>query len=125
MAYFTETQSYMMVDLDTSVYFNPTIFFSPPVSSNHQFCCDNHCGMLVPFAANGNYNDPNGGGRNVVHFNRANSATCGIPFKRILRGDLEGLVERDDLAELNPNADSIRLKIEVSDIPFVIIPPKS
>ena len=81
--------------------------------------------MLVPFVVNGNYNDPCGGGRNVVHFNRENSAACGISFKRVLRGDLEGLVKRDDLAELNPNADSIRLKLEVSDISFVIILPKS
>lgn len=110
MDYLAGFQFYLAVDSDASISFRPP--YHP--------CCTNCCGNVVPFVANGNYNNPNDGGKTRIDFNLANSATCGIPFARVLRGDLEGLFHRDDLARLNPSADSMRLRIEVSDISFVI-----
>ena len=54
----------------------------------------------------------------VISFSLENSTARGIPVADVLRGNLEGLVGRDDLAGLNPNADSVRLKIEVSNSSF-------
>ncbi|KAF9792931.1 hypothetical protein BJ322DRAFT_87431 [Thelephora terrestris] len=79
---------------------------------NVHICCERgNCGVLVPFAVNGTYN---GDGKKIIRFNLDNSRTCGIPFSRVLRGDLEGLVERDELAKLNPPANSMRLKLDLS-----------
>ena len=77
-------------------------------------CCESVCGVLVPLAANGTYGYPNGGGKTLVTFNLIASPVCGIPMARVLRGDLDGLVGRDELAELNPGAGSMRLRIKVS-----------
>lgn len=49
-----------------------------------------------------------------VFFNVATSATCGIRVQDVLDSNLEGLRYRDDPLQLNPNAESMRLKIEVS-----------
>ena len=78
-------------------------------------CCESVCGILVPLATNNTYGSPNGDGRSLVTFNLVASPVCGIPIARVLRGDLEGLVGRDDLAELNPSSGSMRLRIEVSN----------
>ena len=82
--------------------------------TNIQPCCRNDCGVLVPFVANGTYT---GGGKKIIPFKLYGSTSCGIPIARVLQGNLEGLVERDDMAELNPPVNSIRLKIEVSRPP--------
>ena len=78
-------------------------------------CCERICGVLVPLAASGTHDSPNGNGKTLVTFNLVGSTTCGIPIARVLRGDLVGLIGRDDLAELNPNWGSMRLRIEVSN----------
>lgn len=78
-------------------------------------CCASACGALVPLSVNGIYYDPNGDGKSLVHFNLLDSPFCGIPVARVLRGDLEGLMERDELAGLNPSAGSMRLRVEVSN----------
>lgn len=74
-------------------------------------CCINQCGILLPLLVNGAYR---GDGRTIVEFNVATSLTCGIPVIDVLQGNLQGLMGRDDIIELNPNADSMRLKMEVS-----------
>lgn len=79
-------------------------------------CCGNSCGMLFPLVSNGSYLDPRGEGKTFVAFKLAGSPLCGIPVAKVLRGDLEGLIERDELAKLNPNAGSIRLRIEVGSL---------
>lgn len=66
---------------------------------------------MVPLIPNGSYN---GGGMTSVEFNRDTSISCGISVVEVLQGNLQGLVRRDDFIQLNPNADSMRLKIEVS-----------
>ena len=78
-------------------------------------CCASACGVLVPLSVNGIYQDPNGDGKSLVHFNLLDSPLCGIPVARVLRGDLEGLMGRDELAGLNPSAGSMRLRVEVSN----------
>lgn len=75
-------------------------------------CCVNQCGALLPFVANGAYKAP---GRTVVEFNLATSSFCGIRVVDVLQGNLQDLEGRDDFVELNRNADSMRLRIEVSD----------
>lgn len=85
------------------------------MNTNVSLCCNSYCGVLLPFVANGSYNNPRGGGKTLVTFRLAGFPTCGIPVARVLRGDLEGLNERDALAELNPNSGSMRLRIEVSN----------
>jgi len=57
-------------------------------------------------------------GRSSVDF-RVTGSCCGIPIARVLRGQLEGLFERDDLAMLNPKSRSMRLEIQVSGLSFV------
>ena len=100
---------------------------STPTLSNHmahymtiQSCCPNCCGVLIPFTANGTHT---GDGKKIVKFNVTGSTTCGIPVSRVLRGDLEGLIERDEMAELNPPVNSVRLKIEVSSPSYHPSPP--
>jgi hypothetical protein len=78
-------------------------------------CCKRACGVLVPLAANGAYGGPNCDGKTFITFNLFASPVCGIPIARVLRGDLEGLVGRDELAELNPSSGSMRLRIKVSN----------
>lgn len=78
-------------------------------------CCERICGALVPLAASSTYDNPNGNGKTLVTFNLVDSTACGIPIARVLRGDLGGLVGCDELAELNPNCGSMRLRIEVSN----------
>ena len=82
-------------------------------------CCEYSCGRPVPLIVNGNYNDPIGDGKTHIAFNVTNSPWCGISVAKVLRGDLEGLMQRDELAILNPRSKSMRLKIDVS------IPPSS
>ena len=77
-------------------------------------CCGNRCGPVLQFLTNGTYR---GDGKVTVLFNRVGSKTCGIPVADVLRGTLEGLIGRDDVVELNANAESMRLKMEVSDLP--------
>ena len=77
-------------------------------------CCINSCGSLVPLVNNGNYDSAIDGGKAYVNFNLSGSSCCGIPVASVLRGDLDGLEGRDELARLNPRSDSIRLRIEVS-----------
>ena len=78
--------------------------------------CGNACGVLVPLAVNGTYDDLNG--RSIVSFNLTNSpGGCGISIARVLGGNLMGLEGRDDFVELNPNSKSLRLRIDVSDRP--------
>jgi len=78
-------------------------------------CCGSFCGTLIPLVLNGSYNAPSGEGRSQVDFNVSGSPCCGISIARVLRGDLEGLVERDDLALLNPRSSSMRLEIQVGN----------
>ena len=85
-------------------------------------CCEGYCGTLVPLVANGSYNAPGGDGKTHISFNLSASPVCGISVARVLRGDLNGLVGRDDLAMLNPRAGSMRLRIEVSN-PSPLRPP--
>lgn len=92
--------------------FQPTAANSAVVRS----CpCPYSCGITVPLVVNGSYNDPNGDGINYVTFKLSSSPSCGIPVANVLRGDLEGLVRRDELIVLNPRASSMRLRIEVSN----------
>lgn len=77
-------------------------------------CCYNTCGPVVPLSTHGIYHDPNGNGKSLVFFNLIDSALCGIPVARVLRGDIEGLEGRNELVELDPSSGSIRLPIEVS-----------
>ena len=79
-------------------------------------CCELACGTFVPLIANGNYNDPNGG-KTYIKFGMTASPWCGISVAGVLRGNLEGLEGRDDLAGLNPNSGSVRLRIEVNNPP--------
>lgn len=76
-------------------------------------CCERACGAFIPLVVNGNYNDPNGG-RNYIGLALSASPECGIPVSRVLNGNLEGLIGRDDVVVLNPKSNSIRLRIEVS-----------
>jgi len=85
-------------------------------------CCGNNCGTLLPFIADGTYNNPNGGVKAFVTFRLAGSPLCGIPVVKVLRGDLEGLIGREELAVLNPRSHSICLRIAVSD-PCPVRPP--
>ena len=82
-------------------------------------CCGKPCALIVPFVANGSYDDPNGDGRTQVRFGLSGSPFCGISVARVLRGDLDGLEDRDDLAVLNPRSGSMRLRIEVSNLSLV------
>ena len=81
------------------------------------WCCTRYCGDLVPVPPSSNYRSRDG--RDIIPFNlvtgRDEPAKCGIPVTNVIQGNLEGLVGRDDLAGLNPNADSIRFKIEVGN----------
>lgn len=86
------------------------------INMNLPSCCGSYCGVLFPLNANGAYNNPRDGGKTLVTFRLTGSSTCGIPVAKVLRGDLEGLIERDALAELNPKANSIRLRIEVGSL---------
>jgi hypothetical protein len=79
------------------------------MANSNVSCCSGDCGLLVPLV-------PNGGGKTTIRFDLDSSTTCGIPVSNVLRGKLEGLIGRDDLAELNPNTDSVRFKIEVRNI---------
>ncbi|KAF9650885.1 hypothetical protein BDM02DRAFT_3185040 [Thelephora ganbajun] len=74
-------------------------------------CCQRSCGRLIPLVVNGTYNDPTGEGKTFITFNLATSQCCGIPVTRVLRGDLDGLIGRDNLARLNPSSGSMRLHI--------------
>ena len=76
-------------------------------------CCINFCGILITSAIDGVYG-PIDNGKTFVTFNLVGSSMCGIPIARILQGDLEGLVGRDQLAKLNPSSGSMCLWIEVS-----------
>ena len=67
--------------------------------------------MLIPLTANGAYGGPDG--MSNVFFDVAGSATCGIRVSDVNDSNLEGLMFRDDPLQLNPNAESMRLKIEV------------
>ena len=78
-------------------------------------CCSNSCGRLVPLVTKGNYSGPTGDGKTHITFNLSGSAWCGISVARVLRGDVEGLAGRDDLAGLNRRSNSMRLRIEVSN----------
>ena len=78
-------------------------------------CCSNSCGRLVPLVTKGNYIDPTGDGKTHITFNLSGSVWCGISVARVLRGDVEGLAGRDDLAGLNRRSNSMRLRIEVSN----------
>ena len=93
--------------------------FQPAVLTNTGIppCCENGCGRPIPLIVNGNYQDPNGEGRTYIRFNMSTTPGCGIPVARVLESNLDGLHERDDRVELNPNSGSMRLKIEVSDLP--------
>jgi len=75
-------------------------------------CCGCGCGVLVPLEVGG---IGGGYGKSLVTFNLAASPVCGIPIARVLRGDIEGLIGRDELAGLNPSCGSIRLRIKVSN----------
>lgn len=90
-------------------------FQSTVVIGGAPLCCKMCCGTFVPLAVNGNYSDPNGDGKSYVGFNRTTSPWCGIPVASVLSGDLTGLIDRDNLARLNPNSGSIRLRMEVGD----------
>lgn len=94
------------------VYFSEPQFYMTANQGVVGYCCTRYCGLLVPVLVGGTYRN---GGKNVMQFNLATSQgeQCGIPVINVIQGNLEGLVGRDDLAELNLNADSIRLKIEV------------
>jgi len=100
---------------------SPTYFMDYPtapqlyIMPNGASCCESACGMLVPLGANGTYGSPNGDGESLVTFNLVSSPVCGIPIARVLRGDLEGLLRRDELAKLNPSSGSMRLRIKVSN----------
>ena len=94
-------------------------FLSEMVDAPVSFCCQNSCGLLVPLVANGSYNGPSGDGKTRIYFNLSNSPFCGISVARVLRGDLDSLAERDDLAILNPKSGSMRLRIGVSNLSFV------
>ena len=51
-----------------------------------------------------------------VSFQLATSLRCGIRVSKVLDGNLEGLIGRDDRVVLNPGgANSMRLRIEVGD----------
>jgi hypothetical protein len=78
-------------------------------------CCGQRCGILIPLAVNGAFGGPEG--MSNIPFNLENSTTCGIRVKDVLNGNLEGLSGRDDYVQLNPNAESIRLRIDVSNLP--------
>lgn len=87
------------------------------INAGTPWCCESYaCGIFVPLVANGNYNGPNGEERTHIRFNITASPFCGIPVAKVLRGDLDGLEGRDDLAELNRNAGSMRLRIEVGNL---------
>lgn len=100
---------------------SPTYFMDYPTASslyimpNAASCCESVCGILIPLGTNGTYGGPNGDGESLVTFNLVASPVCGIPIARVLRGDLEGLLRRDELARLNPSSGSMRLRIRVSN----------
>ena len=104
--------------LSTAITYHPTHPLSMTVTP---ICCRRQCGPLIPLAVNGNYR---GDGKTFVFFNLTGSQTCGIRVVDVLRGNLEGLIGRDDAVELNPNADSMRLRIEVSNPPTLKPSPK-
>lgn len=96
----------------------PALLYIMLFSGKGTFCeCGNACGVLVPLAVNGIYDDPNG--ESIVRFNLTNSpGGCGISIARVLGGNLMDLEGRDDYIELNPNSKSMRLRIEVSNRPL-------
>ena len=95
----------------------PPLFYIMLFNGEGTLCpCGNACGLLVPLAVNGTYDNPNGGG--VVRFNLTNSpGGCGISIARVLSGNLMDLEGRDDFVELNPNSKSMRMRIDVSNRP--------
>jgi len=82
-------------------------------------CCGCGCGVLVPLEVGGISGGLNYYGNAPVTFNLAASPVCGIPIARVLRGDIEGLIGRYELAGLNPDSGSIRLRIKVTILPSV------
>lgn len=90
----------------------PTPHYTIAMNASATTCCEKHCGSLVPLVINGNYNSP---GKTLVYFQLSGSPSCGIPVSQVLRGELEGLIGRDDTIILNPESQSIRLRIAVSN----------
>ena len=90
----------------------PSLLYDIAMDTSVPACCENHCGLPVPLLANGSYN---GHGRTRVDFKVSGSPRCGIQVSKVLRRDLEGLIGRDDIIVLNPESNSVRLKVEVSN----------
>jgi hypothetical protein len=95
--------------------YQPTFQSTVVISMGTPPCCGNFCGTSVPLAINGSYNDLNGDGKSHVSFKLLASKWCGIPIAMVLCGNFTGLIGRDELAGLNPNSGSVRLRIDVSN----------